>query len=429
MKYFCPQDFEKDYFEAMNILEKQKDSQKENYNNENICEKNNKDKYCHEFKVLKENEKLNNKIKLLNGKHKKKSSIFEVIEYPYIENNKNHLRKNSKLNSDLTNINSETLLLMEYNGNYISDSHQGNFSNFDAKKVYNKNLSINRDNTKQNEIKKSLEQNININEKSSNDSSIINNDYNFSFISSLFESKHNDKIHSTNFQQLNNRLKPIELKQNLPKKIKKANSYICKKNNLISKKKTYNQRNYSNLFNKNRYSRDTIYTSDFNNKSGTLNQTLKNLTQVKKIYEVPMMKKFKKYNKNITINKFNNKTINNNNKNQKNKLKTVYRNNNFINKSYERFEFKKNINKSMTNKNSKKKQSENKVISQNNKRKNTKITSKNKKRKYLNNIPINKNTNINLFIITNTTKNIFEETSKLFSIKRNSKITTNLTEI
>ena len=245
----------------------------------------------------------------------------------------------------------------------------------------------------------------------------------------MFESKHNDKIHSTNFQQLNNRLKPIELKQNLPKKIKKANSYICKKNNLINKKKTYNQRNYSNLFNKNRYSRDTIYTSDFNNKSGTLNQTLKNLTQVKKIYEVPMMKKFKKYNKNITINKFNNKTINNNNKNQKNKLKTVYRNNNFINKSYERFEFKKNINKSMTNKNSKKKQSENKVISQNNKRKNTKITSKNKKRKYLNNIPINKNTNINLFIITNTTKNIFEEASKLFSIKRNSKTTTNLTEI
>mgnify|MGYP007069975608 CR=1 FL=1 len=94
---------------------------------------------------------------------------------------------------------------MEYNGNYISDSHQGNFSNFDAKKVYNKNLSINRDNTKQNEIKKSHEQNININEKSSNDSSIINNDYNFSFISSLFESKHNDKIHSTNFQQLNNK--------------------------------------------------------------------------------------------------------------------------------------------------------------------------------------------------------------------------------
>ena len=312
---------------------------------------------------------------------------------------------------------------MEYNGNYISDSHQGNFSNFDAKKVYNKNLSINRDNTKQNEIKKSKEQNIN--EKSSNDSSIINNDYNFSFISSLFESKHNDKIHSTNFQQL----KPIELKQNLPKKIKKANSYICKKNNLINKKKTYNQRNYSNLFNKNRYSRDTIYTSDFNNKSGTLNQTLKNLTQVKKIYEVPMMKKFKKYNKNITINKFNNKTINNNNKNQKNKLKTVYRNNNFINKSYEKFEFKKNINKSMNNKSSKKKQSEKKFINHNNKRKNTKITSKNKKRKYLNNIPINKNTNINLFIITNTTKNIFEETSKLFSIKRNSKTTINLTEI
>ena len=316
---------------------------------------------------------------------------------------------------------------MEYNGNYISDLYQGNFSNFDAKKVYNKNLSINRDNTKQNEIKKSKEQNIN--EKSSNDSSIINNDYNFSFISSLFESKHNDKIHSTNFQQLNNRLKPIKLKQNLPKKIKKANSYICKKNNLINKKKTYNQRNYSNLFTKNRYSRDTIYISDFNNKSGTLNQTLKNLTQVKKIYEVPMMKKFKKYNKNITINKFNNKTINNNNKNQKNKLKTVYRNNNFINKSYERFEFKKNINKSMNNKSSKKKQSEKKFINHNNKRKNTKITSKNKKRKYLNKIPINKNTNINLFIITNTTKNIFEETSKLFSIKRNSKTTINLTEI
>lgn len=82
----------------------------------------------------------------------------------------------------------------------------------------------------------------------------------------------------------------------------------------------------------------------------------------------------------------------------------------------------------MNNNSIKSKQSENKYTNKNNKKNYIKCTSKNKKRKYLNSIPINKNTNINLFIITNT-KNIFEEANKLISIKRNCKTNFNLTEV
>jgi hypothetical protein len=413
MKFFCPIDFENDYLEAMNILEMQKGNQKENYNNENISEKNNKRKFCHEFQIIKENEQ-NNKVKNFNNKHKKKSSILEVIEYPYIENNKDYMNKNSKLNSDVTNINSETLLLMEYSIKHNYNLNQAYFSNINGKEVYNKNIPINKENQRQNDITKKEGKNIKYfdNDESSSDSLIINEDYNFSFISNCFNSQHNDKIYSSNFQQL----KPIDKEHNLTKKIKKANSFVTKKNHLINKKKqkTYNKRNYSNLFPKQRYSRDTIFTHENTNKSGTMSQTLIKLTQRKKIQEIPKIKKIQKSNQNIIINKNKNKIINKINK--------------FINKSHEKFEVKKNINKSMNNNSIKSKQSENKYTNKNNKKNYIKCTSKNKKRKYLNSIPINKNTNINLFIITNT-KNIFEEANKLISIKRNCKTNFNLTEV
>ena len=412
MKFFCPIDFEKDYLEAMNILEKQKENQKENYNNENIPKKNNKRNFCHELQIIKENEQ-NNKVKKCIGKHKKKSSILEVIEYPYIENKKDDISKNSKNNSDVTNMNSETLLLMEYSIKHNYNLNQAYFSNINGKEVYNKNISINKENQKQNNITKKERKNIKYfdNDKSSSDSLIINEDYNFSFISKCFNSQHNDKIHSSNFQQL----KPIDKEHNLTKKIKKAYSFVTKKNPSINKKKqkTYNKRNYSNLFPKQRYSRDTFFTHENTNKSGTM--TLIKLTQRKKIQEIPIIKKIQKSSKNIIINKNKNTIINKINKF-------------IINKSHEKFEVKKNINKSMNNNSIKSKQSENKYTNKNNKKNYVKCTSINKKRKYLNSIPINKNTNINLFIITNT-KNIFEEANKLSSIKRNYKTNFNLTEV
>ena len=109
-------------------------------------------KLSKESKIIKEISKNNNE-KLENINHKKNSTLLEIIEYPYKENNSNH---KSKINSNITNVNCETQLLMEYSSKYKK--------NFNAEELRNKNE--NKIKYVNNDVKifnENVEKNININ--------------------------------------------------------------------------------------------------------------------------------------------------------------------------------------------------------------------------------------------------------------------------
>ena len=412
MNFLCSSDPENEFLEAMNTLEREKIKEKENIsiNKPNIF-MNNKNPN----NILIEKETLENKNNLnyfnnISSKHEKKSSILEIIEYPYMDNNTNHLKKNSKLNSDLTDINCETQLFMEYTKSYKYTINKGDFINYNDNKVENNNKFINYNLKNRNNINKKEEKN---NENNSNNSLIINNDYNVSIISNISGFNLNDKNSNNNTQHLNN-----ELEKNDKASIKKNNNYINIKHNPNDKRKTDNNRKHSIPFPKNRYSNDTNFTKEINLNSDKLN-TAKNIHhKKKKMKEIPKIKKEEKSDKNNNIIN-NNKTVNKNNKiNQKPllKKKKLKLNNN----SNKQIKVKNNkINKQKTNsKNNAIQKNENSL--NNNKQRNIfKPIPKNGKKKnnYSKNYPINKNTNINLFIITNT-RNIFEQ-NKFSFVKKN----------
>ena len=183
MNLFCSRDPDDEFLEAMNTLERLKSKQGEKDNkNKNLSK---------ESKIIKEISKKNNNEKLENINHKKNSTLLEIIEYPYKENNSNH---KSKINSNITNFNCETQLLMEYSNKYKK--------NFDTKKLSNKNE--NKIKYVNNDVKifnENVEKNINDFDKENNSSNsiIINNDYNISIISNIYELNINEKNHENNF--------------------------------------------------------------------------------------------------------------------------------------------------------------------------------------------------------------------------------------
>ena len=161
MNFLCSSDPENEFLEAMNTLEREKIKEKENIsiNKPNIFMNNKKPN-----NILIEKETLENKNNLnyfnnISSKHEKKTSILEIIEYPYMDNNTNHLKKNSKLNSDLTDINCETQLFMEYTKSYKYTINKGDFINYNDNKVENNNKFINYNLKNRNNINKKEEKN------------------------------------------------------------------------------------------------------------------------------------------------------------------------------------------------------------------------------------------------------------------------------
>ena len=410
MNLFCSRDSEDEFLEAINTLERSKIKQNENVNKKHL--KNNKNNNISKDSIiLKEIIQSNNKEKAKNSKHKKKSTILEILEYPYNENDKNKSNRKSKINSNITDVNLETQLLMEYNEKCNENLYKGLNSYLNDNKVRFVNNEVNN-------LKKNMEKNINNFdiENNSKNSIIINDDYNSSISSSLYDLDIDEKIPQNEFSQLNNRKK----------------DYInIKKNNTTNPHKLQNYRKYSIPFTKNRYSKDTNFTQEINIKPGKINKKYNNQSHnKKKIKEIPKVSKIEKINKNNIINRKNSKVIDNNTKGNTSKInkgniiksKTAFKKKKLVNQIQEKLSFNKNnisFNKQKndeniisrkTNNNSntnsyRKKQCKN-ILQKNNKKKN----------KYTKVIPNNKNTNINLFIITNT-RNIFESGNTFNYIK------------
>ena len=259
---------------------------------------------------------------------------------------------------------------------------------------------------------------------------------------SIFENDENEEPNN-NFQRLNLNLKNLNnflLKTNIQKhllsnKIKKVKSIANKKANSFNIKKITNiSRKKSIPFLQNNYSNDTNITKEINLKMGNINPILnkdnskdKNINAKNKFNKIPVVRK--KISKNRINNIIKNKKIN-----YINKCKTNYSENNKHRKVLKNYIFQKNekINKSARSFSYKinrkidylkkidlcgKKLIEKQKIIKNNKIKENTIIN-NIKTKYLNFNPINKNTNINLIIITNT-KNIFDRRNKSKFIKPN----------
>ena len=410
MNLFCSRDSEDEFLEAINTLERLKLKQNEK-DNKKYLEKTNNYNISKDSIILKEIVQSNYKEKAKNSKHKKKSTILEILEYPYNENDKNKSNRKSKINSNITDVNLETQLLMEYHEKCKENLYKGLNSYLNDNKVRFVNNEFNN-------LKKNMEKNINIFdiENNSKNSIIINDDYNSSISSSLYDLDIDEKIPQNEFSQLNNRKK----------------DYInIKKNNTTNPPKLQNYRKYSIPFTNNRYSKDTNFTQEINIKPGKINKKYNNQSHnKKKIKEIPKVSKIKKTNKNNIINRKNSKVIDDNTKGNTSKInkgniiksKTAFRKKKLVNQIQEQLSFNKNnisFNKQKndeniisrkTNNNSntnsyRKKQCKN-ILQKNNKNKN----------KYTKVIPNNKNTNINLFIITNT-RNIFESGNTFNYIK------------
>ena len=238
MNFLCSSDPENEFLEAMNTLEREKIKERENINKPKVFQ-NNKN----QNNKVKEKETLNNKNNLNNNnissKHEKKSSILEIIDYPYMENKNNNLNKNSKINSDLTDINCETQLYMEYTKNYMFTLNKGNYIKNNENKYENNNKFINNNLTNRNNINKNEEENID-NKNNSSNSLIINNDYNVSIISNTFLNNELEHNHKPSIKNNNN------------------NNFINIKYNPKNKRKIDKNRKNSIPFTKTRYSNDTI---------------------------------------------------------------------------------------------------------------------------------------------------------------------------
>ena len=139
MNLFCSRDSEDEFLEAINTLEKLKLKQNEK-DNEKYLDYNTINNSSKESKIIKEIVKKNSNEKAKNIKHKKKSTILEIIEYPYNENNKNNPNKKSKINSNITDINCETQLLIEYSNKYKENLYTELISNKNENK--NKHIKI-----------------------------------------------------------------------------------------------------------------------------------------------------------------------------------------------------------------------------------------------------------------------------------------------
>jgi hypothetical protein len=157
----CISEAENDFNLAMNILEKEKVKQ-----NEKIYESNNFSSSKNTSSPNQNNmaEPSLEKLKENNHNLKKNSSNLEIIDYPFIQN-KSPKKIKLKVESNLTCMNNETELMIEYLNNYKSlhDNLLKNIQNgIDQKVNFRKNLF---DNYNFEKLIKQEKQNKNCNDK------------------------------------------------------------------------------------------------------------------------------------------------------------------------------------------------------------------------------------------------------------------------
>ena len=157
----CISEAENDFNLAMNILEKEKVKQNEKIYESNNFSSSKNTSYPNQNNMVEPSlEKLEENIQNL----KKNSSNLEVIDYPFIQN-KSPKKIKLKVESNLTCMNNETELMIEYINNYKSlhDNLLKNIQNgIDQKVNFRKNLF---DNYNFEKLIKQEKQNKNCNDK------------------------------------------------------------------------------------------------------------------------------------------------------------------------------------------------------------------------------------------------------------------------
>ena len=359
MNIFCSPEHEREFIEAMNTLENEKikETEKNNLNNNY-----NQLKYSSNQNIsLTKRESSINEFK---HNLKKSLSILEIIDYPFKQNS----RKKSKIHlqdeSNITDKNGETELLIEYTKNYM------NVNNFGNKLVNeNNNIILNNNNFEKLKIKKVSTYNTNNNNDSisncSNETVIINNDYNQSNISVInicnnkIYSKDNSSILNkpkiTNFKKngINNSFIRMKLNNtknsnylsNKFKKIKKSiQTYLTKNEPIHNYKLLKNTSTNSIPYIIKSYSNDTYFSQDIFNKSKNGSINLINITKDEDI--IRKNKKIKEKIKDIPSGKIYKKNIIKNNKNKE--RKNIYLDINNINNK--KSHYKNNIKRINENK-------------------------------------------------------------------------------
>ena len=408
MNNFCLSAQENDFIEAMNTLENEKRKLKEN-NNEKCNDSNHinlvRNLNYSPNKIFSLTNKVSsfNEINEIKHKLKKNSSLLEIIDYPFSQNSNKISEIHFQGESSITDKNGETELMLEYTKKYKNKFNNIN-QNSQNKIKYNKEIKKNNinnnnkiiDNINQNNIK-------DVNEGSilsySNETIIINNDYNTSIITEIKNWNNNfyldnNKKNNKNYKSMlknrqimykkinNNNIFNNSKNNELPKtnestlknqfylsnKIQKRKEYIHQntlKNDSAINSKLYNKDSKNSIpFNQKSYSNDTEISKDNNfkkkdeclnvlrvNTKETITDKSKNKNNIKqKIKEIPTGKNNKRTSV-VSKNKDKKEKRNNSNKNEKNINKLKDHNNKklindkkFDNNSIEQIKFIKNKN-------------------------------------------------------------------------------------
>ena len=293
MNILCSPEPEREFIEAMNTLEKEKIKEIEKHNlNNKLNTDTDTDKSPNQIISFTTREQSLNVFKT---NLKKTLSILEIIDYPFSQNSGKKSEIHLQGESNITDKNGETELMIEYTKKYMNTNNFGinlnenningnnklnnyNFEKLIKADIFNKNNNNNNNNESVDSF--------------SNDIIIINNDYNTSIISEINNFK--NKIFSNCDCSILNKSK---VKNKLNIKDNEANNYLGKKysNNLqnsynlsnkSNKIKNYNQQNSSKTnsinnskqynyyttknsipFNKKSYSKDTEFSKDNINNS------------------------------------------------------------------------------------------------------------------------------------------------------------------
>ena len=237
MNILCSSQSDNEFIEAMNTLEQKKQNQNQ--------------KNFDYFKEMKEGQ---NKQNL-----KKNSSILEIIDYPFIQSSRKLSEIHLHGDSNITNKNGETELMIEYTTKYmnttnnyinnynakLNDNIIKNNKEIDKTKKNSKLEIINKLNNNNKYIKQPQPNNDSLKDLS-NDTLIINNDYNSSIISQINNfngSNINSKL--LNFSKSTNKLyKSVNNNNNLVKLKEDSFKNSCYlPNKSKNEKKSYSRQN------------------------------------------------------------------------------------------------------------------------------------------------------------------------------------------
>ena len=282
MNIYCSSSQDDEFLEAMNTLENGKSKQNEKYNyysQLNFVDNNNNNSPKKINFLTTRDPTLTG----INTKKHKNSSFLEIIDYPFSQNKRRISEIHLQTDSNITDKNGETELMIEYINKYMKDSKNSikNYQNkINDNITFRNNLIDNQKNDNFNICNILNNNNDNSLNSYSNNSIIINNDYNTSIITEMKFNRNiwinSDKITALNKKKYE-KILSINNKKCINGKAFKSSYYLSnkyKKTKIhtygeLSKNDFTNNSNLycygsknSILYNRNSYSNDTEITKD-----------------------------------------------------------------------------------------------------------------------------------------------------------------------